>query len=97
MHPRMAFFVELTNGHGTYNTEIRIVDAANDNAIIGMKGPAAFKDPRSVCRICFEIGNVVIPKEGEYRLQIICDGTLVMERRFVAKLLRRQGNQDEQH
>lgn len=89
MHPHLAIFIELTDGRGETDLVLkfcRVTAASIDGEEIArFEGMTNFTDPRTVQRITFGIGNVLLPTSGEYRFILETKaGQLVSERRLVA-------------
>ncbi len=96
VHPKMGLYVELTNGHGQVQITFRLVDAETDKVLFSASGGIDFADPRQVANLNISVNNIVFPREGEYRWQLLADGELLVERRIVAKLVKSsKGEQDE--
>ena len=83
-HPQMVFFCELTNGHGTTKTTIKLVDN-DDKIIFQQSGEVVFKDVKQILSLTINLQGVVFPKPGEYRFQIFTNDQLLGERRIVCK------------
>ena len=86
-HPQMVFFCELTNGHGTTKTAIKLVD--NDDTIIFQQsGEVVFKDVKQILSITINLQGIVFPKPGEYRFQIFTNDQLLGERRIICQKIK---------
>lgn len=83
LHPRLSVYLELTNGHGPTEVELRLVHAASDKEVFQAKGQMDFPDPRMVAALVISLNNVLFPREGEYRFQLYGEGTLLVERRVI--------------
>ena len=83
-HPQMVFFCELTNGHGTTETAIKLVDN-DDKTIFQQNGQIIFKDVKQILSLTINLQGVVFPKAGEYRFQIFTNDQLLGERRIVCQ------------
>ncbi|HSW46594.1 MAG TPA: hypothetical protein VLM89_13600 [Phycisphaerae bacterium] len=83
VHRQLAIHAVMTNGHG--KTEIRLAMVGPDEAappVFSRDGIIEFADPRMVAELNFVIGNISFPQPGEYRLQILGNDELLMERRL---------------
>lgn len=87
VHPGLSVYMALTDGRGKPPMRLRLVSVDEDVILFEGMFEIDFADPRSVFEIAITIGNLSIPKEGEYRLQLFCDSEPIMERRLVAVLL----------
>jgi hypothetical protein len=84
MLTRLCIFAELTNGRGTVPVSMRIIDAdeARPPVLTGNM-EVAFPDPLAVSQLAFGAGGVLFPEPGEYRVQLLSGGHLLLERRLV--------------
>ena len=83
-HPRIVFFCELTNGHGTTELQIRLVDAQEDEKVIFERtGTVQFADVKQIVTLAMDLHGIVFPHPGEYRFQLFTGGYLLGERRIV--------------
>jgi len=85
-HPRLAFFCQLTNGHGKVIITVKLVDVQQEDKIL-FEGSTEqeLKDVRQVANLTFEIGGMVFPHPGEYRFQIYAGTEFLGERRIVCR------------
>lgn len=81
-HPRMAVFVSLTEGRGTYAVRLRMVHEESGTSIGEVTGQIQFADVHMVAELNFELLNVTFPQPGLYSIEFYCDDNLVLERRF---------------
>jgi hypothetical protein len=91
-HDRMTVFVSLTDGRGESPIQVRFMqDAASDQRILfELGGAIRFPSPLDVVDVTFDLRNVPVPEAGNYAIQILVGGTLVGERRLVAKVIPRE-------
>lgn len=92
VHAKLAIYAEITNGHGTYEWGVKLVYANDDEELFSASAPVVFSDPRMVVNLAFTLNNVIFPRPGEYRFQLLSDGIIVVERRVV---LRERKQQEE--
>lgn len=89
-HPQIVFFCELTNGHGTTELQIRLVDAQQDEKVIFEKaGTVQFTDVKQIVTLAMDLHGIVFPHPGEYRFQLFTGGYLLGERRIVCRKAKR--------
>ena len=81
VHPLMHLYMALTNGHGQYQGEIRLVDDKG-KILIHAEGPLEFKNPLQVVEINFEWRQLKFEHEGEYVIEVMCDSHQVGIRKF---------------
>ena len=82
-HRQLSVHVAMTDGHG--KTAIRLTLVGPDEsapALFSRDGVIEFGDPRMVAELNFIITNIVFAHPGEYRLQILGNDELLMERRL---------------
>jgi Family of unknown function (DUF6941) len=85
-HPQIVFFCELTNGHGTTETKIRLVDAQEDEKVIFERaGTVRFEDVKQIVTLAVNLQGLVFPRPGEYRFQLLAGGSLLGERRILCR------------
>jgi len=85
-HPQIVFFCELTNGHGTTETKVRLVDAEDDEkAIFERTGTVRFEDVKQIVTLAVNLQGLVFPRPGEYRFQLLASGQLLGERRILCR------------
>jgi hypothetical protein len=90
-HFQIVFFCELTNGHGTTKTKIRLIDAQEEEKVIfEQEGAIKFKDVKQVHTLTLNLHGIVFAHPGEYRFQLFTNGHLLGERRITCKKLRLQ-------
>jgi hypothetical protein len=80
----MSVYCALTDGRGITKVELRIVDIQDEDLpIASATAEVDFSDSRMVVEIDTILGGVVFPHPGEYRIQMLGAGDLMMERRLV--------------
>ena len=88
-HPQIAFFCELTNGHGTTKMKIRLVDAQEeDKYIFEKEGTVQFKNVKQIVTLAMDLHGIVFPRPGEYRFQLFAGGNLLGERRIICRKIK---------
>jgi hypothetical protein len=91
VHPRLAVYIELTNGHGHCALELRLINAATDETLVAVGGAVNFTDPRHVAHLRFNFNGLVFNTAGEYRFQLFAEHELLMERRILVKQVTQPG------
>jgi hypothetical protein len=88
-HPQIVFFCELTNGHGTTRTKVRLVDAQQEEkTIFEREGTVQFDDVKRIVTLAVNLQGVVFPRPGEYRFQLLAGGALLGERRITCRKIK---------
>lgn len=85
-HPQIVFFCELTNGHGTTDVKICLVDAREEEKIIfEREGKVRFGNVKQIVTLAMNLQGIVFPNPGEYRFQLFTAGILLGERRIACR------------
>ena len=85
-HSRLAFFCQLTNGHGKVLITFKLVDVQKeDKPLFEQKIEHEFTDVRRVENLTFNIEGIPFPHPGEYRFQVFAGSTLLSERRIICR------------
>lgn len=83
VHRQLAIHVAMTNGHG--KTRIRLSLVGNDDnkpPLFSREAALDFRDPRMVAELNFVLTNLTFEAPGEYRIQLLANDELLMERRL---------------
>jgi len=88
-YPRIAVYANLTDAHGKYVLELRLVNSA-DNTVIGSgKTPEVQIDnPLRTCEFALQIQNLIFRNPGVYEFQVFANGELVATKAFNVKRVR---------
>jgi hypothetical protein len=82
IHPRMNVFLAVTNGRGTKNVSVSIVNAKKNAPIIEIAGPMQFSGPLEVYDLNLSLLGVPFPEFGKYWVEVKDDGRIVGQRPF---------------
>ena|ERR1051325_3011133 len=85
VHPKLAVYIELTNGHGLCELQLRLVKTATNEALVALAGSVNFADPLHIAQLRFNFNGLVFKEPGEYRFQLFAENELLMERRMMVK------------
>jgi hypothetical protein len=89
VHGAMFLYVQLTDGHGEYELDLKISrlepDSLDGPPLFAVKLPVTFSSRSTVVELSLGLGNLPIPQPGEYRLMLEYRGILIMERRLLAQ------------
>ena len=80
VHPSLSVYISLTEGVGSYDGKLRCI--FGNKPIIELGGPIVFKSPHQIAEWNFSIRGLPLPSYGEYRFELLCDGKLVIARKF---------------
>jgi hypothetical protein len=90
--PRMCIYIALTGIREPCTVEVRLVhvdsEHKEDRDVMSISGAVDASDPLAVAELTMRLRNLVFPKPGEYRFQLLTGGTFLGERRFVVKSLK---------
>lgn len=82
-HPQLCVHVSMTDGRARTPISIIIVDSDEARApIVRGEGIVDFKNPRAIANLSLQFHGLRFSLPGEYRVQILCDGTLLREARL---------------
>jgi len=85
-HAQIVFFCELTNGHGTTKTKVRLVDTEEEEKVIfEREGTVKFEDVKRIVTLAVNLQGIVFPHPGEYRFQLLAGGALLGDRRIICR------------
>jgi hypothetical protein len=82
VHPRISIFVAVTGGKGSTNAQIRCVNESTNELAFESSGMINFADPNHVVEMNFELKNIAFPKPGLHGVEFLCEGELILQRRF---------------
>lgn len=81
IHEQTAVYAALTDGYGSVNIELRLIDPEDDDRVLlSSKGEVDFESPRNVLDLEFRFARIEFPHAGEYRFQLWAENELLMER-----------------
>jgi hypothetical protein len=83
-HPTLCVFVSLTEGRGSYQARVRIVNEETQAPVTEITGPIEMPDVNTVVEIVFNFIGLEFPEPGLYSIEFYCADALVLERRFHA-------------
>ena len=83
VHGRAHVFVSLTDGRGTRQGRLCLVDRETEGILAETLGEIRFPpDGRAVVDMNFELHNIVFPKPGNYAFDFYVEGELIGSRPF---------------
>jgi hypothetical protein len=85
-YPSIAVYVNLTDAHGKYVLELRLV-SASDGAEIGRAHTSAVEidSPLRTCEFALQIHNLVFQRPGMYEFQVYANGEMLAAKAFHVK------------
>jgi hypothetical protein len=96
LHPVLGVYVVLADGRGVVPVVLRLVDVDDETEPLAeLTQEVDFKNPRVNVELCFQIGNLVFPHEGEYRFQLYAASEFLLERRILVQKIEVPGSQQD--
>ena len=84
--PNLCIFTEVTGGHGVTALTVRIVDVDEEREpVVKLDLKLSLENPLAVTQFVFGMPPLVFPEPGDYRLQAICEGTRLLEKRLILR------------
>jgi hypothetical protein len=91
-HPALAIYLALTDGRGKMPLTLRLIDGEDASPpVFTAEGLLDFPDPTQVIEAGFACQRVQFPQPGEYRLQLLVNGELLLERRLLVRSFQKTG------
>ncbi|MHC4974538.1 MAG: DUF6941 family protein [Planctomycetota bacterium] len=85
-YPRIAVYVNLTDAHGNYALELRLLDASDRSEVGRGRTPEVKIDsPLRTCEFALQIQNLFFRKPGTYEFQIFANDELLATKSFSVK------------
>lgn len=77
VHPLLWIYANLTDAHGRYTFQIRLVDVAR-NAVLGRgePPPISIPGPLQTTELSAQLRNVALPSPGTYEFQLLVNDQL---------------------
>jgi hypothetical protein len=87
LRPSLSVYAALTGGRGRVPIRLVLTDADEElGPLAQAEGAAEMPDPLQNWEIVFHLNDVVLPRPGQYRLQLFACGELLRELRLHALL-----------
>jgi hypothetical protein len=91
-HPSLAVYLALTDGRGKTPLTLRLIDGEEERPpVFTVEALLDFPDPTQVVEGAFTCQRLQFPQPGEYRLQLLVAGELLLERRLFVRSLQMTG------
>jgi len=88
-YPRVAVYVNLTDAHGKYTLELRLISTEDGEKIGSAVTPEVDIDsPLRTCEFALQVGNLVFKKPGVYEFQIFANNELLATKSFHVKQIK---------
>lgn len=78
VHPALWIYANLTDAHGSYTFEIRLIDVSRDEVLgRGAPPPIEIPGPLQVTELSAQLRNVQLPTAGTYEFQLLANDQLI--------------------
>ncbi|MFM8980594.1 MAG: DUF6941 family protein [Planctomycetia bacterium] len=78
VHPQLWIYGNLTDGHGRYTLEIRLVDVEQGQVLSrGEPPPLDISGPLQVTEISAQLRNITLPRAGMYEFHLLSNGQVI--------------------
>ena len=82
-YPRIAVYVNLTDAHGKYALELRLLNASDGTEVGRGRAPEVEIDnPLRTCEFALQIQNLRFQNPGKYEFQILANDELLAVKAF---------------
>lgn len=88
--PKITVLYTVTEGRGTYNLELAVVNARTGQDVFTAKDQHIVTDPLSIGDVQAVLMGVPLPEPGKYWMELRCDGELIGQRPFYVNLVQGQ-------
>jgi hypothetical protein len=78
LHPAMWVYANLTDAHGRYAFQIRLLDVSRNKVLgTGAPPPLEIPGPLQTTEIAAQMRNIALPEAGTYEFQLMSNNGLV--------------------
>jgi len=84
-YPRIAIYVNLTDAHGEYVLEMRLLSNTGDEIGRGRTPTVKIDNPLATCEFALQIQNLVFPNAGQFEFQIFANDSFLASKAFRVK------------
>ena len=82
-YPKIAVYVNLTDAHGKYVLELRLVDSVEGNQIGSGRTPEVqIQSPLQTCEFALQVQNITFQNAGKYEFQVFANDDLLATKAF---------------
>jgi hypothetical protein len=82
--PKITVLYTVTDGHGSYDLSVSIVNASTGQTTLEVRQPCVLDNPLTILDAQVIMHQVLLPSPGKYWVEIRCDGELIGQRPFYA-------------
>jgi hypothetical protein len=88
--PKITVLYTVTDGHGSYDTELAIVHARTGKDVLSAKDRYTVTDPLAIGDVQAVLHDVPLPTPGKYWIELRCNGELIGQRPFYVDIAKRR-------
>ncbi|MHC4938795.1 MAG: DUF6941 family protein [Planctomycetota bacterium] len=81
-YPRIAVYVNLTDAHGEYVLEMRLLSERGEEVGRGETPRVKIDNPLATCEFALQVQNLVFPSAGQFEFQIFANGEFLASKAF---------------
>jgi hypothetical protein len=89
-HSKLCVYAAMSNGRGEMTVDLRCVRMEDSAEIFRISGQMQFPDPNTVVELVATLVQLPFERAGLYTFELICEGDLLLEKRFNVLLLPQQ-------
>ena len=85
-YPRIAVYVNLTDAHGRYALELRLVSSSDGGQLgVGQTPPVQIDNPLKTCEFALQIQNLQFPQPGKFEFHVLANNELLATKTFTVR------------
>ena len=92
-YPRIAVYVNLTDAHGEYVLEMRLIGEDGGEVGRGQTPKVNIENPLATCEFALQVQNLQFPKPGQYEFQIFANESFLATKNFRVRQIQQNGAQ----
>jgi hypothetical protein len=92
-YPRIAVYVNLTDAHGEYVLEMRLIGEDGGEVGRGQTPKVNIENPLATCEFALQVQNLQFPKPGQYEFQIFANESFLATKNFRVRQIQQSGAQ----
>jgi hypothetical protein len=95
VHPVLWIYANLTDAHGRYHFQIRLVDVERGD-VLGRGEPPAIEipGPLQTTELSAQLRNVALPRGGTYEFQLLSNEQMLATKAIRATLVKPNGSRE---
>lgn len=89
-HPKLFVYAAMSSGRGEMIVDLRCIRMEDNAEVFKISGQMMFPDPNTVVELVASLNQLPFERPGLYTFELICEGDLLLEKRFNVLLLPQQ-------